>query len=123
VVDKILIKWPKLTTAQVILCLVLFIALWLGFLTADIQYNRTINTMNTKNLVNQASSIQDLINKQGNLSSAQRQAIFAQFAELSKHGGFATNQDIAQNQQILQEMNQSFVQLNMKVDKLLNHTQ
>jgi hydrogenase maturation factor HypF (carbamoyltransferase family) len=50
-VDKILIKWPRLTTAQVILCLVLFIAIWLGFLTTDIQYNRQISIANQKSIL------------------------------------------------------------------------
>ena len=49
--DKILIKWPRLTTAQVILCLVLFIAIWLGFLTTDIQYNRQISIANQKSIL------------------------------------------------------------------------
>lgn len=53
--DKILLKWPRLTTAQVILGLTLFIAIWLGFLTADIQYNRQLSMSNQK-------SILDLVN-------------------------------------------------------------
>jgi len=51
-VDKILIKWPKLTTAQVILALVLFIAMWLAFLTTDITYNRQISLSNQQTLLN-----------------------------------------------------------------------
>src|SRR5690349_24533851 len=93
-VDKILIKWPRLTTAQVILGLVLFIAIWLGFLTTDIQYNRLVNTLNTKNLVNQTISLQELVERQGNLSASQRQLLLDQFVQISEHGGFATQDDI-----------------------------
>jgi len=120
--DKILIKWPQLTTAQVILAMVLFISIWLAFLTVDITYNRAVNTANTKTLVEQTDSIHKLIDAQGNLSSRQRQALLHQFAIISEHGGFATQEDTQQNKAILSDLNQSFAGINVKLDKLLNHT-
>lgn len=137
--DKIIIKWPQLTTAQVILAIVLFISIWLAFLTVDISYNRAVNTANTKTLVDQTNSIHKILEAQGNLSGQQRQQLLHQFAVISQHGGFATQEDTQQNKAILSDLNQSsadnkaiisslnqsFTGINAKLDKLdklLNHT-
>src|SRR5690242_2219766 len=123
--DKIIIKWPQLTTAQVILAIVLFISIWLAFLTVDISYNRAVNTANTKTLVDQTNAIHKILEAQGNLSGQQRQALLHQFAVISQHGGFATQEDTEQNKKILSDLNQSFTGINAKLDKLdklLNHT-
>src|SRR5690349_20321633 len=134
--DKILIKWPQLTIAQGILAIVLFISIWLAYLTVDITYNRAVNIANTKTLVEQTDAIHQILNAQGNLSSQQRQQLLHQFAVISQHGGFATQEDTQQNKAILSDLNQStadnkaiifslnnsFTGINLKLDKLLNHT-
>jgi len=127
--DKILLKWPRLTTAQVILALTFFIAIWLGFLTTDIVYNRALNSANTASIAEQTNAIHDLISKQGNLSNSQRQTLIQQFEDISKHGGFATNESISANlhQTFINKHNiegilANMTSLNVKLDKLLNQT-
>lgn len=127
--NSIILKWPRLTTAQVILGLTLFISLWLAFLTTDIVYNRALNSANTASIAEQTNTIHELINKQGNLSNSQRQTLIQQFEDISKHGGFATNESISTNlhQTFINKHNiegilANMTSLNVKLDKLLNET-
>lgn len=121
--------WPRLTTAQAILALVLFIALWQGFLTTDIQYNRGINSGNQQTLIQLVNETHDLINKQGNLSASQRSSLIHQFSEIAQHGGFATKEDTAQNLNLthlntarIHAIYDNLTRINLKLDKLLNVT-
>lgn len=121
-VDEILIKWPRLTTAQVILALTMFIAIWLGFLTVDIQYNRQISFINQNNLVTLSNDTHALLERQGNISIAQRQQLLNQFVNITEHGGFVTQEDIKENKAIIADLNHSFAATDLKLDKLLNQT-
>ena len=120
--NKILIKWPKLTTAQVILFLVLFIAIWQAFLTLDIQYNRQVNYGNQQSLVEQAKETREILDKQGNLSAHSRQVLINQFSSVAQHGGFATNERQISNNNFLRHIDSQLNQTVVKLDKLLNQT-
>lgn len=129
-------RFKRITNVDMLLFMTAALIIWMGYLTADIQYNRTLSMTNQQNLAlqnsenhNQTVQIKRMVERQGNLSANTRNQLLAQFSYAAEHGGFATNASMTQNHAILgdmnasfEDMNDSFQALNLKLDKLLNHT-
>jgi len=110
------------------------IILWTGYLTADIQYNRQLNKQNQGTIIDLANKTGKIVNetavlieKQGNLSSAQRGVLLQEFAAVANHGGFSTkdvqvnnSKLLANNSKLLSNSSQTIAALNNKIDKLLS---
>ena len=82
---------PHLTTAQLILVIVILDSMLLGYLASDINYNRQVNRQNQQNILSLVNETSELVEKQGNFSNAQRAILINQFIHIAQHGGFATN--------------------------------
>ena len=108
-------RFTHLTHAQIIFILLSIQLVWIAYLTGDIQHNIQVSIANQDNLAQQTSEIQHVIEAQGNLSSAQRNALLQQFANVSNHGGFSTKDIQLENLAQVKA-------LNLKLDKLLNQT-
>lgn len=112
----------RISNAEMIMVMVGILIVWVGYLTADIQYNRSLSITNQQNLAiqngeiqNQTDQLKHIIEAQGNLSAGTRNQLMQQFTHASEHGGFATN-DTQQN------ITNIISGLDYKLDKLLNST-
>lgn len=81
---------PNLTTAQLILFIVILNSILLGYLASDINFNRQVSKSNQQNILNLVNETSELLEKQGNFSNAQRAILINQFIHIAQHGGFAT---------------------------------
>jgi hypothetical protein len=101
---------------QLVIGLLIVNTIGIGYLTSDINFNRQVNKSNAESLLKLVNETAELVAKQGNLSSTQRQVLIGQFSDVANHGGFATNEQIINNNQLLANINKSMSTIATKLN-------
>ena len=95
----------KMKVAEAILIMQAVTVATLFIFISDLNYSRQINRANQDSLIALTNETAQLLEQQGNISSAQRQALLSQFAEAAEHGGFGTAERQTAIMQQLSELN------------------